>query len=106
MKKTNLASVILILAITSLLLPVIPIIALKQSTHSSLPNELLVPRTWNDLDLLYTNKFHSPAEVLEEITHFAQQAPEIVEITTIGKSIQIIDFIQQHAGTVANYGLL
>ncbi|MFX1513995.1 MAG: M14 family zinc carboxypeptidase [Promethearchaeota archaeon] len=45
-------------------------------------------RTWAPISLIYPDQYHNPNELLEELQLIANTAPEIVDLFTIGQSIQ------------------
>ncbi|UCE12762.1 MAG: hypothetical protein JSV04_11275, partial [Candidatus Heimdallarchaeota archaeon] len=45
-------------------------------------------RNWSSISLLYPDQYHSPTELLEELQQITDTAPEIVDLFTIGNSIQ------------------
>ncbi|MGY5880495.1 MAG: M14 family zinc carboxypeptidase [Candidatus Thorarchaeota archaeon] len=47
-----------------------------------------IPRTWDDVSLLYDNQWHDSAEVDEEIENIHSSVRELVDIEVIGQSYQ------------------
>ena len=51
-------------------------------------NPTSIERTWNDLSLLYQNQYHTPEEVIAELYQLNETAPDLVDLTVLGQSIQ------------------
>ena len=47
-----------------------------------------IPRTWDNVSLLYDNQWHDSAEVDEEIENIVTSVPKLVDISVIGQSYQ------------------
>jgi len=47
-----------------------------------------IPRTWDNVSLLYDNQWHDSAEVDEEIKNIHSSVPDLVDIEVIGQSYQ------------------
>ncbi|MFX0207477.1 MAG: M14 family zinc carboxypeptidase [Candidatus Hodarchaeota archaeon] len=45
-------------------------------------------RTWSALSLLYPDQYHNYSQLVEELNQIANNAPDIVEMYTIGQSLQ------------------
>lgn len=45
-----------------------------------------VGRTWDDVSLLYPNKFHNSSEIMEEIANIETVVPMLVDVSVIGQS--------------------
>jgi hypothetical protein len=43
---------------------------------------------WNNIDLLYPNQYHTPEQLTEELLQISNAAPEIVDLFSLGKSIE------------------
>lgn len=45
-------------------------------------------RNWSSISLLFPDQYHDPTKLLEELQQIADTAPEIVDLFTIGNSVQ------------------
>jgi hypothetical protein len=45
-------------------------------------------RDWQDISLLYPDQYHNPVELYEELEQIVDTAPEIIDLFSIGQSIQ------------------
>ena len=58
-----------------------------------------IERTWADLSLLYQNQYHTPEEVIAELYKLNETAPDIIDLTVLGQSVQGRDI---HLVTITN----
>jgi len=47
-----------------------------------------ITRVWDDISIIYPDQYHTPEQVIEEINLIAVTAPDIVDMTVLGQSIQ------------------
>ncbi len=47
-----------------------------------------VNRVWDDISLIYPDQDHTPEQVIEELNLITTAAPEIVEMSVLGQSVQ------------------
>ncbi len=45
-------------------------------------------RTWSSISLLYPDQYHTPEELIDELQQINDTAPEIIDLYSIGKSIE------------------
>ncbi|MFX1282396.1 MAG: M14 family zinc carboxypeptidase [Promethearchaeota archaeon] len=56
--------------------------------YTIMAQNLLLVRDWPNVSLIYPNKFHTPPEVVEELELLNDTAPDIIDLFTIGDSIE------------------
>ena len=55
---------------------------IKKETNESLSRE------WDEISLIYPDQYHMPEQVVEELNLIAKTAPDIVDMTVLGESVQ------------------
>ncbi len=65
-----------------------PVSSISHITRGSYIESSMDKHDWSNISLLFPDQYHNPAEVYEELEQMLNTAPEIVDLFSIGQSVQ------------------